>query len=290
MLLIQERYNEERFDSWGAEYLDPWGNDMHIKQTSLADIPFLVTEYVEGLSSPFDSFLEEYVLSSTFYLIHNEDAAAVGYFAIHNEERLTQFYVRHAYLKHAQPLFLQVLERYAVRSLFVPTCDELLLSLTVDQGFKINKQAYFFQDSGIDQPETGSQDGEIFRIASLCDLPIIEQVCGSFLEDYSHWIDKGELFVYFRDAILLGIGLIEKSRMIHGVASIGMFTNEAYRKQGAGKRIIVQLRQSCKEQGVQPIAGCWYYNEESKRTLESGGMVTKTRLLHIDITEQDQAQ
>lgn len=258
---------------------------MIITASSLADVQHLVNEYLDGLSSPFDSFLEEHIVSSDFYRIQN-NSTDIGYFAIHNKERLTQFYIRHAYLKHAQPLFLQVIESHAIRSFFVPTCDELLLSLTIDQGFTISKQAYFFQDSGIDQPEIVPQEGEVFRIASASDLSVIEQVCGSFLEDYSHWINKGELFVYYRDTVLLGIGVIEKSRMFDGLASIGMFTNEACRKQGIGKSIIVQLRRVCKEQGSKPIAGCWYYNEESKRTLESGGMVTKTRLLNIEVLSE----
>ncbi|PWV95878.1 acetyltransferase (GNAT) family protein [Paenibacillus cellulosilyticus] len=262
---------------------------MVIDERSITDIQHLVNEYLEGLSSPFDSFLEEHILSSTFYLIQKDDTE-VGYFAVHNHDRLTQFYIRRAYLKHAQPLFLQVLERYSVRSLFVPTCDELLLSLTIDQGFKINKQAYFFQDSGVDQPELVLRDGEIVRAAVPNDLPVIEQVCGGFLEDYSHWINKGEMLVYYRDQDLLGIGLLEKSRMLERHASIGMFTNVAYRRQGIGKTIIMQLRRWCKEQGLLPLAGCWYYNDESKKTLESGGMVTRTRLLHIDVTPHDQTQ
>ncbi|MFX3633231.1 MAG: GNAT family N-acetyltransferase [Candidatus Pristimantibacillus sp.] len=93
-----------------------------------------------------------------------------------------------------------------------------------------------------------------------------------------------QLFVYYRNGDLLGIGLIGMSKMFDKLASIGMFTNDIYRKQGFGKAIIIQLRNWCNQNGITPISGCWYYNETSKRMLESGGMVTRTRLINIEVT------
>lgn len=258
---------------------------MFVKECKIGEIEHLVKEYLERLSSPFDSFLEEHILSSTFYSIQ-DGMNEVGYYAIHNDERLTQFYIRRAYQRYAQKLFLEAIERHAVNYLFVPTCDELFISLAIDQDFVIHKQAYFFQDSLVNVSESRTADERVFRPGARGDLQQIQQVCGDFLDDYERWMAKGELFVYYRHNDLLGIGLIEKSKMFDGLASIGMFVNEAYRKQGIGKAIIVHLRKWCRDQGIEPICGCWYYNEASKRTLESGGMVTKTRLLNIEVTKR----
>lgn len=60
-----------------------------------------------------------------------------------------------------------------------------------------------------------------------------------------------------------------------------MFTSVVYRKKGIGKAIITKLKRLCYENGEIPICGCWYYNNNSKKTLESCGFVTKTRLLKI---------
>jgi hypothetical protein len=35
----------------------------------------------------------------------------------------------------------------------------------------------------------------------------------------------------------------------------------------------------CAQQGRRPIAGCWYYNHLSKKTLEKAGLFSQTRLL-----------
>jgi hypothetical protein len=51
---------------------------------------------------------------------------------------------------------------------------------------------------------------------------------------------------------------------------------------GIGRSIIIHLRNICIEKGLTPMAGCWYYNHNSKNTLESTGFITKTRLLRID--------
>lgn len=84
------------------------------------------------------------------------------------------------------------------------------------------------------------------------------------------------------NAILLGAGIIEKGRVLKGYTSVGMFTNEAYRQKGIGRTIITNLKNWCYDNDQIPICGCWYYNTNSKMTLESSGFVTKTRLLNIE--------
>jgi N-acetylglutamate synthase-like GNAT family acetyltransferase len=257
---------------------------MIAKECQIDEIQPLIKEYLQGLTSPFDSFLEEHILASTFYTIQFE-MKEVGYYAIHNGQLLTQFYIRRSYQMHLQKMFCQMLECHAVKSLFVSTCDELLLSLAIDKDFTINKQAYFFQDSQTEISVSDVLGAEVFRPANQDDLQQIKQICGDFLDQYERRIANEEIFTFYRGSVLFGIGVVEKSKLLEGVASIGMFTNMAYRKQGIGRTIILQLRKWCEGQGIKPVSGCWYYNEASKRTLESAGMVTKTRLLKIEVIQ-----
>jgi GNAT superfamily N-acetyltransferase len=236
------------------------------------------------LASPFDDFLEEHILSSTFYLFL-DGSEEVGYSAIHNNQLLTQFFIRPFYQKHGQELLDQMIAKHAITSLFVPTCDEQFVSLALDKDFTITKQAYFFQDTRVNIAVDNAMEGGIFALATLDDLLQIQQICGDFLDHYARRIENGELFTYYRGADLLGIGVLGKSRMLAGMASIGMFTNESYRKQGIGRSIILKLKAWCYDHDLTPICGCWYYNEASKRTLESAGMFTKTRLLNVKVTK-----
>ncbi|MFC5528807.1 GNAT family N-acetyltransferase [Cohnella yongneupensis] len=253
---------------------------MNFEPCLMDDVQQLMQDYLRGLSSPFDSFLEEHIVSSAFYRI-TEEPGEMGYFAIHENGLLTQFYIRHALQMHAQTLFDRVIEQYAVKSLFIPTGDELFVSLALDKSYVVNKQAYFFQDSGTYTSGSRVRDNETFRLAVLDDLEQIQRVCGDFLDAYERRITSGELFVYYREADLLGIGIAERSKLLPGLASIGMFANEAFRRQGVGTTIIEALRQWCAQHGIRPISGCWYYNDGSKKTLEKAGMVSRTRLLNI---------
>ncbi len=248
---------------------------------SKEEISTLIDEYLRSFAVPFDSFLEEHILESAFYSFQTGTGLA-GYYAIHGEALLTQFFIRTPWLKHSQALFEQVMEHHSIQSLLLPTCDELFLSLALDRGLTIRKQAYLFQE-GIAWQAVPAPDRseEIFRPAEIGDAETIGGVCGEFLDQYEQRIASGELFVLFRGDLLLGIGVLEKSRLFEGTASIGMFVNESCRNQGVGKSLILRLRQRCAEHGLTAVSGCGYGNEASKRTLESAGMATRTRLLRI---------
>jgi GNAT superfamily N-acetyltransferase len=252
------------------------------KQEEIKD---LILEYVSMLQSPIDSFLEEHILSSTFYLI-NDNAEAVGYYAIYKEDLLTQFFLRGSMYSKSQEVFKQVLASHPISSIFVTTSDEFLLSTVLDQDFKLTKQAYFFQDSKIPVPEEKLFESGQLRKADHSDAARIIDVSQDFFDRLHERIEVGEIFVFMKGNQLLGVGIIEKSKLQRGFASVGMFVNEEFRKQGIGRTIIHYLKEWCYQNRLKPICGCWYYNTNSKLTLESAGMVSKTRLLNVQVVNQ----
>lgn len=262
------------------------------KPTRLKEIHELVQEYLNSLLSPIDSFLEGHILESQIYLI-SENQNTIGYFALHKgkkEKLLTQFYLRKNFLKEGQRIFKEILNQFSVKSAFIPTCDELFLSHAIDQDTRIKKQAYFFQDNKeIDVSNKLYQGGE-FRVANPSDIAEIKEISGDFFDKLEERIAKSEIFVFTEDSILLGAGIIEKGKLLKEYTSIGMFTNELYRRKGIGKSIIIHLKRWCYENGQIPISGCWYYNINSKRTLESAGMITKTRLLNVHFLKSNEAR
>jgi GNAT superfamily N-acetyltransferase len=165
----------------------------------------------------------------------------------------------------------------------VPTCDELFLSLVLDHDYMIEKLAYFFQDNKKEIPKEKIYKNGEFRAAVLNDAIKIKDVCQDFIDKLEERIENGEIFTFIKGNILLGIGIVERSKLQKRNASIGMYTNEKYRKQGIGRTIIYHLKEWCYTNNLNPICGCWYYNVHSKQTLESAGMVSKTRLLNIKV-------
>ncbi|MEM7347591.1 MAG: GNAT family N-acetyltransferase [Chloroflexota bacterium] len=254
------------------------------KPIQLDDISNLVDDYIQTLSSPIESFLEYHILNSQLYVISSPLSETVGYFGIYKEKLLTQFYLCASDLKEGQTIFSEILSHYAVETAFIPTCDELFLSYALDQETTFSKQAYFFQDNKESGMKIeGYQDAE-FRRATLADVADIRQISGDYFDELEESVTRDELFVLRDGDILLGIGVSEMGRILKGYSSVGMFVNEQFRRRGIGRNIILRLKEWSYAQGQIPVAGCNYYNINSKKTLESAGMITKTRLLKVEFS------
>jgi hypothetical protein len=236
--------------------------------------------YKNTLSSRYDDFLEGHILDSKIYSIHI-DEVHLGYFGVYKNDRLTQFVLPETEIRHAQSIFTDILKVFEIKNAFVPTCDELFLSLCLDNHKKINLQAYFFADSG--KPVRPAEySRELLYPATLKDLPEIISITGDFIDLHEERIKKEQLYVLRENGEFLGMGIIVDNVIMKNSKGTGMFTNEKHRNKGVGRSIILHLKDICHTLGVTPIPGCWYYNHNSKRTLESAGYITKTRLINVE--------
>ena len=245
----------------------------------LAEIKAELSAHVVTLSSPIDSFLEDHILQSRHYRIVVDEKPA-GWAAIHNEALITQFALAAPYRHLGQPTFAQVRKLEQVREAFVPTCDEFFLSHALDDYQLVEKQAYFFQlRPGAQRPAPPA--GFNLRPATDSDIEQMTALIGDFFDRVEWRISAGQLFVAMLNNEPVGYGIIERSTLYPATASIGMITVEQWRSKGIGAAIIAALLDKCQHQQMTAIAGCWYYNHLSKKTLEKAGMMSQTRLLKI---------
>jgi len=114
------------------------------------------------------------------------------------------------------------------------------------------------------------------------DLDDIQEITGDFTDNHVERIKAGKLYVLKENSVFLGLGIIVDNVIMKNCKGTGMFTNEKQRQRGVGRSIILHLKDICHENGIIPLPGCWYYNHNSKKTLESAGYISKTRLLRID--------
>ena len=253
----------------------------HFQTCSWQDLGQFTSKYVESLASPIDSFLEDHILDSKHYLICQENEP-IGYFSIFQKWLLTQFYLEKPYRKRAQEIFQRIKHIEEVRAAFVPTADEFFLAHAVDDCRLIEKQAYFFQDSGQAQDSAAYLPDLKLRQAQLADLGDIQKFSGDFFdENLEMKIRTNCIYIAEREAEILGFGVIERGRVVTNCASIGMYVREEYRQRGIGRNILLLEKEIVKAEQLQPIAGCWYYNHFSKKTLESAGLQSSTRLMKI---------
>jgi GNAT superfamily N-acetyltransferase len=254
--------------------------DARFVRVELAEIEEAVRQHLESLPRPIDSFLEDHIAESTHFRIEI-GGADTGFASIHKGSLITQFSLQDAHKQLGQAVFQRLRKLETVSAAFVPTCDEFFLSHALDDHRQLAKQAYFFK-VGREVAESGVTGGYALRQAEAADASLVREQTGDFLDDVEKYVRAGELFLTERDGGCVGFGLMVRSRFCRGVASIGMYTMERFRGMGVGTATIALLIDACRRQGVRPVAGCWYYNHLSKRTLERAGMVTQTRLLRIE--------
>jgi GNAT superfamily N-acetyltransferase len=252
-------------------------------KTSLEENKEFFNSYVDSLSGIYDDFLEYHILNSEIYSIYI-DKLHCGYFGIFNKTMLTQFFITKKFLKLSQEIFADILKCHKIKNAFVPTCDELFLSLCLDKHTKLNLQAYFFQVSG-EKAVPPEYPRECLKLAALEDIEEIKEVTGDFVDKHQERINQRQLYILREGSEFLGLGIITDNEIMKNCKGTGMFTNERHRQKGVGRSIIIHLKDICHEMGAKPIPGCWYYNHNSKKTLESAGFASTTRLLRIDFTD-----
>lgn len=249
-----------------------------MKPVEFNEVSTRIKQHLRSLPSAIDSFLEDHILESTHYKIFVLESEA-GFASIHKGSLITQFSLLPPFRKYGQAIFARVKKLEEVQAAFIPTCDEFFLSHALDNYRQLNKQAYFFAaPSGL--PE--HQPSYVLRQAVESDVELIRKGSGDFFGDIKKYIDKQELFLTLLGDTCVAFGLADKSELLENVASIGMFVIEAFRQRGAGTATLRLLIDECKKQNLRPVAGCWYYNHLSKKTLERAGLYSQTRLLKID--------
>ena len=254
-----------------------------IKCSSIKESEALVAEYCQSLSGPMDSYVEDNLDMCEFHAVMDGDSQ-IGFFAL-QKETLWFFYVKPAWLKRSQAIFAEVIESKGIKNVFFQTSDPLLVSLVMDWEFEKRKSAYFFSDaSHIPRPELDYAT-VTFEKATAEDLEYIQKETNNFFSPDD--INNGTIFMLRSGDDLLGCGIGVPGKYFTDYVSIGMVTCKAHRRKGVGKFILWSLKEWCYELGLKPIAGCWYYNTLSKKSLEGVGLMSHARGMTAKLLEKE---
>jgi len=220
----------------------------------------ILSSHLSALAAPVDSFFEDHVRDSQHYRIQTGETV-IGWTAVHEESLITQFGLFSPHRQLGQRAFAQVRKLEQVQNALVPTCDEFYLSHALDDYRLLEKQAYQFQ---LDPQRARFQTrlALTHRPATPDDVALIVGLSDTFFDDLDRRVRAGQLYLAWRGADCVGIGVIEPSIFTAEAASIGMFTAESFRHQGVGAALIAHLIDVCHERGLRPVAGCWYYNHQ----------------------------
>ena len=265
--------------------------DARIIKSGYEECRALVYQHACSLYSPFDSWLEEALLGSDIYkLLLGEEA--VGYCATKGET-LKFFYVASDYFNKAAGFLEKAVEELCIKKIMGITQDSALCALLGEWDYEICRDAWIFCDSERKSAEKTIE--AVFRKAETKDCGRIREMAGDFFDEEScgyssleERIEAGTVFVLEqKDGSLLGGGIIEYGRICTECVSIGMFTNPGHRKKGVARTMLLSLKEYVYSIGKKPVAGCWYYNILSRKSLESAGMNVASFVFEAELAGKD---
>ena len=246
----------------------------------------LADAFARTLTGPVDDFWESHILGGAAWAIC-EDGGQIGFLTLWDdapERYISSFYLPAERWHRAQALFARALETFAVTRAYVPTCDELFLSLCMDRQVKVELQAYYFADTP-HAPVLPPQFGrECLRPVTPDELPEVFAQVGDFFGGVTaQTMAEGRelLWRLCEGEETLGYGIVVPNRLVRPYAPCGEIVLVPHRRRGVARSLQMHLAAWCREQGMIPVGGCWYYNEASRNTFYSVGRYSKTRLLNI---------
>ena len=253
-------------------------NDIRFFEADIESNSAFIEKYKKQISIPYDDFLEDFIIESELYSIEL-GSQKCGFFGINNK-RLTILYIDDIYFSKGIRIFEKIKNTYELKEAFIPTTDIAAISIILENYKEINIQALHFSDTArsVRPAEFGK---EYFKLAKMENLTEIQGFAVDFLDNYEEAIETKALYVLEKENEILGIGIVVRNKIMENCISIGVLTKESKRKLGVGRSIVLHLKSIAYELGLTPVAGCWYYNTESRLTLESAGYITKSKLLRV---------
>ena len=256
--------------------------EIEFKSCIWVDIHHIVRNYLKMNNVVVDSFWEDHVIESNHYKMTYGNEI-VGYFSIHENSTITLFHVFSYYANQSQELFAKVKKYESVTNAMVATGDEFFLSHCIDNFARIEKQAYFAVYTDKEIAKDHHKELQL-RLAGIDDEQTLK-LSGDFLtgeiEKIRNGIDYLKIYIVEYDNKVVGFGVVEYGRVLDDVASIGMYVCEEYRCQGIAANILQSLKHIVQSNGYRAFSGCWYYNHNSKKSMESAGAYSKTRLIRF---------
>lgn len=226
-----------------------------------------------------DTYWEDNIWFAQIYEIRAENRFAGCFSLLPDSQMLTSFFLLPACQFLLRPAFRRILEEFAPRGAYVVSNDEPFLCVCSDIEARLVHHAYFFDHTPIAVKPPAFPTGQVVW-AEEADRADLEQT--GFYHPVALHNDANQIYV-LRDGEgrFLGTGHIARMRLCPQWGCVGMYTAPEFRRMGAGRSLILAMIAKTKEQGLIPIAGCKYENRASRHTLQSCGMISKTRYLNV---------
>ncbi len=256
--------------------------EIKIIASSINEMDEVIKVHLSGLSFPMDSWLEDMLLNSKIYKILIE-SQVIGYGGL-VQETLHFFHVVKEYFSLAPAVLDKIVQEKELKNIFIMTQDPFISALIAEWNYEKEMQSCCFTDSHGTSQIKPPLNSLVFEVAKEKDVDRVRKVTGNFFDEESggfasleERITAETIFLLEDGGKLLGCGIIEKGHFYPDCVSIGMYTHPEHRNKGVASAILVNLKKWAYSNNLRPVAGCWYYNTLSRKSLESAGMIAASK-------------
>lgn len=261
-------------------------NSISFKKSNHENIEKLLKAHLSSMPYPLDSYMEAKLKNSEIKEIEI-DTQTKGYIAT-IEDMIWFFYVS-SDTQNLGPIILeQFIKETGISKTTVLTCDSLYNAVLSDfTTTLLSKEGCYFVDGGnTPQPQAIVKDAS-FRLATEADLKDLLPAVAGYYSDLAKSIKEKTIYLLEEKGELLGCGSLNPSTYFPNWVSLGITVLKEHRKKGVAKTILWHLKQLAYKKGLRMMAGCWYYNTLSRKSLEGVNMVHVAKELCLQIGERD---
>lgn len=256
-----------------------------LKETNWQTINNLTDKYLGDLGGKNDGFHNAMMFEADPYTVE-ADGKIIGFFSLMNGwdggKMITSFYISVEERRYSPDILENIIKELNVTAALAVSNDSHFIAVAFEKmkalGTTFEMQAYNHIYGKPKRPAEFGRD-KMFEIT-----PDEYDVMNDLTE--KQWDgcfgDPNFSFYAVRDnGETLGYGAIGKMHYDNERVDIGNFTLPAHRRKGVGRSILINLAEIVTEQGLIPVAGCWYKNAESIPTLASSGFIPENRIFYV---------
>lgn len=254
-------------------------------QTNWKLISKQTDEYLNELGNKNDGFFNAMMFGAQPYTAEMYGKAA-GFFSASDGwdggKMLTSFFIFAEYRRYSAEILDRIIKEFGITSALVVSNDGHFVAVAFEKmkslGTDFEMQAYNHIYGKPSRPAEYGRD-KLFEVEPDEYDEMNGLTEGQWEGCYG---DPAYSFYAIRDkGETLGYGAI--GRMIYDTerVDIGNFTLPQHRRKGVGRSMLIDLAEVAIEEGMTPVAGCWYGNKESIPTIASSGFIPENRIFLV---------
>ena len=242
--------------------------------------------WLKSLLSPQDGMWESFRKSSEYWLIKHHDRP-IGYFNLHPDFGLIQYYLRPGHDSISHDVFGQLVENCSIKNGMVgsnnPIYYQSAQAICIDQ----EMHTYLFQLEK--EASIENKPGE-FKLSTMDDLNRLVEFTKMSIGAPEGWIrsytadliHKREHYHLQWSGDVVGTSEVRKSNSQPGIADIGMIVNPKYRRKGYGTFLLQKAKLIAIEKGLTPICSTEVNNIASVKSIRKCGFTSKYHLMKME--------